>query len=130
MTSNLKRRLDKTLALMLGLALIEVPLSSQQTSDYTLRVESELVLVNVSVKDKRGNIIANLKPEDFTILEDGKAQKVISFDIENMDAVANQDVSQAKPLLDSSPAPSGAASTNRSMNFWTRESSTKAATGM
>src|ERR1700729_2740006 len=113
MTSNLKRRLDKTLALMLGLALIEAPLSSQQTSDYTLRVESELVLVNVSVKDKRGNIIANLKPEDFTILEDNKPQKVISFDIENMDTVANQDVSQAKPLLDSSPAPTGAASANR-----------------
>jgi VWFA-related protein len=113
MTSNLKRRLHKSLALMLGLALIEAPLSSQQMSDYTLRVESELVLVNVSVKDKRGNIIANLKPEDFTILEDSKVQKVISFDIENMDAVANQDVSQAKPLLDSSPAPSGAASTNR-----------------
>jgi VWFA-related protein len=112
MTSNLKRRLNKTLALMLGLALIEAPLSSQQKSDYTLRVESELVLVNVTVKDKKGNIITNLKPEDFTILEDGKAQKVISFDIENMDAVANQDVSQAKPLLDSSPPPTGAASTN------------------
>src|SRR6202046_5120352 len=112
MTSNLKRRLNKTLALTLGLALIEAPLASQQNSDYTLRVESDLVLVNVTVKDKRGNIIANLKPEDFTILEDGKAQKVISFDIENMDAVANQDVSQAKVPLDSPPAPTGAASAN------------------
>jgi VWFA-related protein len=112
MTSKLKRRLNKTLALMLGLALIEAPLSSQQKSDYTLRVESELVLVNVAVKDKSGNIIANLKPEDFTILEDGKAQKVVSFDIENIDAAANQDVSQAKPLLDSSPAATSAASTN------------------
>ena len=112
MTSNLKRRFNKTLALMLGLALIEAPLSSQQKSDYTLRVESELVLVNVTVKDKSGNIIANLKPEDFTILEDRKAQKVVSFDIENIDAAASQDVSQAKPLLDSSPAPTSAASTN------------------
>ena len=49
MTSNLRRRLNKTLALMLALALIEAPLSSQQNSDYTLRVESELVLVNVTV---------------------------------------------------------------------------------
>jgi len=97
---------------MLGLALIEAPLSSQQKSDYTLRVESDLVLVNVTVKDKKGNIVANLKPEDFTILEDSKAQKVVSFDIENMDAVANQDVFQAKPLLDSSPAPTGSASPN------------------
>src|ERR1700733_13814087 len=112
MTSNLRRRLNKTLALMLALALIEAPPSSQQNSDYTLRVESDLVLVNVTVKDKKGNIVANLKPEDFTILEDNKAQKVVSFDIENMDAVANQDVSQAKPLLDSSPAPTGSVSPN------------------
>src|ERR1700723_866007 len=112
MTSNLRRRLNRTVALMLGLALIEAPLSSQPNSHYTLRVESELVLVNVTVKDKSGNIIANLKPEDFTILEDNKAQKVVSFDIENIDAAANQDVSQAKPLLDSSPAPTSAAGTN------------------
>ena len=32
MTSDLNRRLNRTLALMLGLALIEAPLSSQQNS--------------------------------------------------------------------------------------------------
>jgi VWFA-related protein len=111
MTSNLKRRLNKTLAMLLGLAMIGTPLSSQQKSDYTVRVESELVLVNVTVKDKSGNIIRNLKPEDFTILENNKSQKVVSFDIENMDAVASQDVSQAKPL-DSSSAPNSPADTN------------------
>ncbi len=41
---------------------------------------------------------AGLKPEDFTILEDNKPQKVVSFDVENIDAVANQDVAQTKPL--------------------------------
>ena len=56
------------------------------------------MLVNVTVRDKNGNFVRGLKPEDFTILEDNKPQKVVSFDIENVDAVANQDVAQAKPL--------------------------------
>ena len=68
------------------------------------------MLVNVTVKDKSGNIVPNLKPEDFTILEDNKPQKVVSFDIENIDAVATQDVAQAKPLLSSSSEPTGPAS--------------------
>ena len=63
-------------------------LPSQQQADYTFHVQSELVLVNVTVRDKNGNFVRGLKPEDFTILEDNKPQKVISFDIENIDAVA------------------------------------------
>jgi len=42
--------------------------------------------------------VKGLKPEDFTVLEDNKPQKIVSFDIENIDAVANQSVAQAKPL--------------------------------
>lgn len=58
--------------------------------DYTFHAESNLVLVNVTVRDKSGNFVRGLKPSDFTILEDNKAQKVASFDIESIDAVANQ----------------------------------------
>ena len=114
-TSNLKRRSNKILAVFLNVALMGASLSSQQKNDYTFRVQSELVLVNVTVKDKSGNTIPNLKPEDFTILEDKKAQKVVSFDIENVDAVVTQDVFQAKPLPDSpsgSTSPAGTTTAN------------------
>jgi len=47
---------------------------------YRLRVESELVLVNVVVRDKQGNPVTGLTRDDFTLLEDGKAQRVSSFD--------------------------------------------------
>ena len=82
-----------------------------QQQDYVFHTESEMVLVNVTVRDKNGNLVPNLKPQDFTILEDNKPQKVSSFDIENVDAVANQDVAQAQPLPNSpgAPAPSAAA---------------------
>ena len=38
--------------------------------DSTFVVDSKLVVVNVSVKDKSGKPITNLKKEDFQILED------------------------------------------------------------
>jgi len=112
MTSH--HRTAKTLAALLETALLCTGLFSQQT-DYTFRVQSELVLVNVTVRDKNGNIVPNLKPENFTILEDNKPQKVVSFDIENIDAVANQDVAQAQPLA-GSPSPSPATATAAASN--------------
>src|SRR5580700_1458558 len=88
----------KTLTMLLPFAVLcssfsaqqSAPQAAQQPSDYTFRVQSNLVLVNVTVRDKNGNFLRGLKPTDFTILEDGKPQKVDSFDVE--------DVAQAKPL--------------------------------
>jgi VWFA-related protein len=74
---------------------LSVALSFAQ-EDYTFHSESDLVLVNVTVRDKSGTFVRGLKPSDFTILEDGKAQKVVSFDVEDIDAVANQSVAQAR----------------------------------
>ena len=66
--------------------------STQQPQDdkdkqglYRMRVESELVLVNVVARDKQGKLVPDLKREDFTVLEDGKPQRVLSFDFENLD---------------------------------------------
>jgi VWFA-related protein len=104
MTLRLQRFANKILAVLLALSLLAVSLESQQ-EDYTFRVQSELVLVNVTVRDKNGNLVRNLKPGDFTILEDNKPQKVVSFDVENMDAVATQDLAQTKALPGSPSAP-------------------------
>ncbi len=94
---RLMQSANKALAAWLAFALCS-PLPAQQQSEFTLRVESELVLVNVTVRDKNGNLVVGLKPENFTILEDNKPQKVVSFDLENVDAVAMQNVAQAKPI--------------------------------
>jgi VWFA-related protein len=110
MNLNLNRFSSKILAVILELSLLAVSGRSQQ-EDYTFRVQSELVLVNVTVRDKNGNLVRNLKPSDFTILEDNKSQKVVSFDVENMDAVATQDLAQTKALPGSPSAqatPTGA----------------------
>jgi VWFA-related protein len=90
-------------ALLLTIVLLSSYLPSQ--TDYTFHTETELVLVNITVRDKSGKFVSGLKPEDFQIKEDGKVQKVVSFDIENTDAVPALDVAQAKPLEASPSAP-------------------------
>ncbi|HEY2143069.1 MAG TPA: VWA domain-containing protein [Candidatus Udaeobacter sp.] len=57
-----------------------------------IRVSTEVVLVNVIARDKHGNLVRDLKKEDFTVLEDGQKQQLSSFDFENVDelALANQ----------------------------------------
>jgi VWFA-related protein len=53
-----------------------------------IRVTTELVLVNVIARDKKGNLVKDLKREDFTVFEDGKKQDISSFDFENVDQLA------------------------------------------
>jgi VWFA-related protein len=67
-----------------------IPLTAQQSpqlppSPGRIRVTTELVLVNVVARDKKGNLIRDLKKEDFTLLEDGKKQEISTFDFENVD---------------------------------------------
>ena len=97
-------RIRKPSAVLLVLILLGSYLPSQ--TDYTFHAETELVLVNVTVRDKSGKVVRDMKPEDFQIKEDGKSQQIVSFDIENTDAVPTLDVAQAKPLENSeAPAP-------------------------
>ena len=45
----------------------------------SIKVDVDLVNILTSVRDKRGALIPSLQKEDFTILEDGKAQTIKYF---------------------------------------------------
>jgi VWFA-related protein len=60
------------------------PAASAKPGITTFRTESSLVVVDVTVKDKSGNAVEDLKQSDFTILEDGKAQKVAVFEFQRL----------------------------------------------
>ena len=64
--------------------------SSQATPGaFTMKVQSDIVLTNVVVRDKKtGEVVKDLKPSDFTVLENNKPQKIESFDYENVDQAA------------------------------------------
>ena len=51
-----------------------------QSQAPVLRSEVDLQTVEVQVKDKRGNDVLGLSAKDFTVREDGKAQKIAFFD--------------------------------------------------
>jgi VWFA-related protein len=61
------------------------PAEEQVPNGPVLKVSTEIVLVNVVAHDKHGNLIKDLKKEDFTLYEDGKKQELASFDFEKVD---------------------------------------------
>ena len=60
------------------LIIVLLLLSAQQT----LQVDVSLVTVGVRVKDSRGRDVRGLKVEDFSVFEDGAAQKIAFFSSE------------------------------------------------
>jgi Ca-activated chloride channel family protein len=71
------------LTMLLCAPLASLLLAQSSDSDTTVKVDVKLVNVFVTVTDDRGAPIPNLKKEDFTLLEDGKEQKVSVFDRES-----------------------------------------------
>lgn len=52
----------------------------QEGSSGTLRVDVDLVTVEVIAQDKKGNPVLDLKKEDFKLYDDGKLQQIVTFD--------------------------------------------------
>ena len=46
--------------------------AAQEDEAPVFRAQSELVLVDLVVSDKRGNVVRDLKVEDVEVFEDGK----------------------------------------------------------
>jgi VWFA-related protein len=78
-----------TALLIAGLFLPSLSAQTEQRSSplYRFRVTTDLVLVNVVVRDKKGEVVRGLTRDDFTLLEDGKPQSISSFDFEDVGAV-------------------------------------------
>lgn len=87
---------------MAACLLVSCGLAAGQTADspqdqnssaaaFTLKVNSDIVLTNVVVRDKKtGQVVTGLKPGDFTVLENGKPQRILTLDFENVDNLARQ----------------------------------------
>jgi VWFA-related protein len=72
--------------------------ATAQTGDsYKLRVDVDLVAIEVTALDKDGNAVRDLKKEDFSLYEDGKRQEIVSFDEVNAESVSSPD---QMPLMD------------------------------
>jgi hypothetical protein len=65
----------------------------------TLRVDVEMATVEVSVKDKQGRPVFDLKKQDFTLSEDGSPTEITAFD-----EVRDGEYSQPASVLSQTPA--------------------------
>ena len=54
--------------------------SGQSGSNGTLRLDVELITLEVIAQDKKGKPIQTMKKEDFRLFEDGKQQQIVTFD--------------------------------------------------
>lgn len=63
----------------LGVVVCLLRADGQEQSQTVIRVNVNLVMVDTTVKTKAGQIMADLKKEDFELREDGQAQKIDVF---------------------------------------------------
>ena len=63
-----------------GLIAFSCTVASAQDVPTTLRVQSQLVVLDVVVTDKAGHLITNLNREDFQVSESGVPQEIRNFD--------------------------------------------------
>jgi VWFA-related protein len=82
--------------LVLQAALVMAQQNGQAgATESRIEVTTELVLVNVVARDKKGNLVRDLKKSDFTLFEDGKKQDISTFDFENVDELATAGAAEA-----------------------------------
>ena len=66
----------------ISLLLIGAVLLAQEPA--TFKTSTNLVVINLTVRDKSGKLIENLKKEDFTLFEDDKPQSLSVFEMERL----------------------------------------------
>ncbi|MGA2723125.1 MAG: VWA domain-containing protein [Bryobacteraceae bacterium] len=61
------------------------PAQNAPRGGFKFEATTQLVVVNISAKDKDGNPIKGLKPTDFTVTEDGKPQSIKVFEYQELE---------------------------------------------
>lgn len=67
------------------------PAPAQQKGDQSIKLQTDLVAVDVTVTDKDGNFIRKLKQDDFALFEDGERRPAEFFE-------ANEEAALTRPL--------------------------------
>lgn len=104
---------------LLLLAVLSLPTAHSQQQPFTVRVDTQLVVETVVVKDKEGKPVESLTKEDFVVTEDNVPQTISVFHFERLDntpaavpaaqpATPAVTVQTAPANQDSTPPPSDA----------------------
>src|SRR5580692_9142427 len=76
-----------------------------QQAPVTFTSTTTLVIIDVTVKDKAGKVVEDLKKGDFALTEDGKTQQIAVFDFQKLDIdTPPPPVPAVKPVNETKPA--------------------------
>ena len=75
------------------------PTAVNMSGKGTIRSTVDLVLIDVRVTDKTGKPITGLKPEQFSVMEENQAQKISSFEYNDIEGVERAHVTDAPAIV-------------------------------
>src|SRR3984957_12039151 len=84
---------------MISAALACAGLLAQDQPSPTFKTNTNLVIINVAVKDKSGKAIDDLKKDQFTLLEEGKPQEISVFEVQHLNGETLPPLEVAAPTL-------------------------------
>ncbi|HEX4950280.1 MAG TPA: VWA domain-containing protein [Blastocatellia bacterium] len=85
------KRLCLIVLLLLTLAPVLQAQEKKQDKDEIIKIDTDLVMVEVTATDKRGNYVRNLKAEDFRLFVDGQPRPIDFFTV-------TDEITQSRPL--------------------------------
>jgi VWFA-related protein len=97
---------------LVALFFVAGPLTGAQDDSTNIRVNVDLVQLNVAVTDNKGNYVSGLGPENFAITEDKIPERIATFEEGNE---APRQVTQPPPSAPGSKAPAHPPSTPKAM---------------
>ncbi len=83
------------------------PTATPKVDDDIVKISTTLIQVDVSVTDRSGKVITDLKPEDVEIYENGKKQEITNFSFisTGSETIRDQPENNAKDKLSPPPVP-------------------------
>jgi VWFA-related protein len=95
----MRRALVILAALSIAPPVVPAHSENQSAGGTVIRSSVDLVLIDVRVTDKSGKPIMNLKPEQFSITEDGHPQKISSLDYNNIEQIERAGEKNTAPIV-------------------------------
>ena len=72
------------------------PTPKPADDDDVVKISTALIQIDVTVTDKDGKVVKDLKPEDFEIYENGKKQEITNFSFVSVDNATKQTLVKSK----------------------------------
>jgi len=84
------------LCALTSLSQTPTPTPKPAGDDDVVKISTTLIQIDVTVTDKNGSIVRDLKPEDFEIYENGKKQEITNFSFVSVDNATRQTLVKSK----------------------------------